>query len=367
MVALPSSWENLPPDLLDLVLHLLPSLADRVRLRAVCRPWRAAAQRKPRLPPPLPCLALRDGTLVDLQGAPVRCAPILRERVFRYLAVDDLAFLVHDDGACSLTNPLSGILSSPLDSTPDPFIAIIIMEGYGIAVSACKQLDAISAMIPDPQRTRSTRRIYDIAFFNGKLYAITEYDGLQALELDVGRLHEPNSSSRFHKCIAEDPKQQRIYRATDDIDYLVLRYLVECSGKLLMIRRWMSFPHEARVGDHDRTSWFEVFETDLATVPGQWINVDSLDGLAIFLNSECSKSVLASKCAGGVQEDCIYFMHRVFDNPSMQYFGPCVNPLGDSGVCNMRDGNITPLLPEAVMTELRCKQQYLTWFFPTGS
>ncbi|KAL6646450.1 hypothetical protein ACP70R_018058 [Stipagrostis hirtigluma subsp. patula] len=97
--ALPSSWEELSPNLLGLVL-----------LRAVCRPWRdgAAAQRHPRLPPPLPWLALRDGSLVDLHGAPVRCAPIIREGVFNYLAVDDMAFLVHDDGGCSLMNPLSG-------------------------------------------------------------------------------------------------------------------------------------------------------------------------------------------------------------------------------------------------------------------
>ncbi|CAL5011961.1 unnamed protein product [Urochloa decumbens] len=397
IVALPPSWEELPPDLLGLVLHRLPSLADRVRLRAVCRPWRVGAhpQRHKPLPPPLPWLALRDGTLVDLQGDPVRCGPILREGmgIFRYLAVDNLAFLVHDDGTCSLMNPLSGftlpltqlapalrraldeskvyrrsnilkthskvILSSPLDSTPDPFIAVLIMEEHGMIVSACNQLDAVRTFVPG--------RIDDIAFFQGKLYAITESEGLRALELDAGRLSGPKSSSGFHQCIAKDPKQWPVYRATASTVYFVLRYLVECSGKLLMVRRWMSFSCHNRLGDHDKTSWFEVLEADLATIPGQWINVDSLDGHAIFLDSECSKSVRASKCAGGVQEDCIYFMHRVFDNPSREYFGPCVNPLGDSGVYNMRDGKITQLLPEAVMSELRCKQQYLTWFFPAGA
>ncbi|CAL4998281.1 unnamed protein product [Urochloa decumbens] len=370
IVALPPSWEELPPDLLGLVLHRLPSLDDRVRLRAVCRPWRAGAhpQRHKPLPPPLPWFALRDGALVDLQGAQVRCGPILRKGVSRYLAVGDLAFLVHDDGAGSLMYPLSGftlplpqlapavrraldeskayrrsnivkthckaILSSPLDSTTEPFIAVLMMEGHGLAASACKQPYAISAGVPDPE---STRRIYDIASFTGSSMSSPIMKAFMPWSLMLDDLASQN------------------------------RHQVECSGKLLMIRRWMSYPGEARLGDHDRTFRFEVFEADLATIPGRWINVDSLDGHAIFLDSECSKSVLASKCAGGVQEDCIYFMHRIFDHPTREYFGPCVDPFRDSGVYSMRDAKITPLLPEAVMVELRCKQQYLTWFFPTGA
>ncbi|KAL6662110.1 hypothetical protein ACP70R_001494 [Stipagrostis hirtigluma subsp. patula] len=185
----------------------------------------AAAQRHPRLPPPLPWLALRDGSLVDLNGAPVRCAPIIREGVFNYLAVDDMAFLVHDDGGCSLMNPLFGstlplpelatavrraidkstvynesyirkahvkvIMSSQLDSTPDPLVAVLILEGYSIAIAACKKHDAVNiSMFPDPKRRTGTKRrwdpemIDDIAFLHGKLYVLTPYEGLHVIELD---------------------------------------------------------------------------------------------------------------------------------------------------------------------------------------
>lgn len=42
MVAAPSSaWQDLPTDLLVLVLLRFPSLTDRARLRTVCRSWRA--------------------------------------------------------------------------------------------------------------------------------------------------------------------------------------------------------------------------------------------------------------------------------------------------------------------------------------
>jgi hypothetical protein len=159
---------------------------------------------------------------------------------FGYLAVDKLAFLVHHDGRCSLMNPLSGlrlplpklgpavsramsdskfyresdiqkayvkaVLSSPLDSTLDPLIAVLISEGHSIAVSACKQDTAISITIcPDPPR------IHDIAFFHGKLYALTCKEGLHAIELDADHLSKLKSTSGFHQCIADDPKQQAIY------------------------------------------------------------------------------------------------------------------------------------------------------------
>ncbi|CAL5002568.1 unnamed protein product [Urochloa decumbens] len=407
--ALPSSWEELPPDLLGLVLRRLPSLADRVHIRAVCRPWRAGAhpQRHKPLPPPLPWLAIRDGTLVDLHGAPIRCAPILRDGVFRYLAVDNLAFLVDNDGGCSLMNPLSGqtlplpklapavrrgakhsachprnthakvVLSSPLDLTPDPLVAIIIRDGFSLVISPSKDHDAINISMP-PERLGglSSARISDIAFLHGELYALTYKEGLHIISLDVNGLSE---QKKFHQCIAHDPKQQQVYSpyrdwqqqiyfegTGTDSEYLVMRYIAQSNGRLLMVRRWMSFSSVVRLGDC-KTFRFDVFEADLTTVPGRWTKVENLGGQALFLGSQCTKSVPASQYAGGVQEDCIYFMHRVSDNPCKEYIHTCVNPLGDCGVYNMRDGKIMPLLPEVVMAELQSKRQFLTWFFPADA
>ncbi|CAO2187915.1 unnamed protein product [Urochloa humidicola] len=412
---IPSLWEELPEDLLGQVLKRLPSLADRVRLRAVCHPWRAGAsiRRHPRLPPPHPWFALHDGTLVDLHGAPVRCGPILRPGVdFCYLAVDNQAFLVHQDGGCSLMNPLSGltlslpklgpavrrainsstvygqsyirrghvkvkILSSPVNPTPDPHVATIITEGYSLAITPSKDHGAISISMRRKKPLDRLTRISDIAFFHGKLYALTEQEGLHVMKLDGCGLSEPKFSQAFHPCIPQDPKQQEIYHCfepnqlwIDPTDmppgYVVPRYLVESDGKLLMVRHWMSFPRRARLGDHDKTCRFEVFEANLSTIPGQWMKVESLGGQALFLGLQCSKSVLGSQFAGGVREDCIYFMHRTFDHPYREFggLGHSKDPLADSGVYNMRKGEIKPLLPEAVMAELKGKRQFLSWFFP---
>ncbi|CAO2187914.1 unnamed protein product [Urochloa humidicola] len=43
------------------------------------------------------------------------------------------------------------------------------------------------------------------------------------------------------------------------------------------------------------------------------------------------------------------------------------DPLGDSGVYNMRDKENKPLLRDAVMEELKRKKQFLTWFFPVDT
>ncbi|PUZ51220.1 hypothetical protein GQ55_6G163800 [Panicum hallii var. hallii] len=338
-VAAPSSWEELPQDLLGLVLQNLPSLADRVRVRAVCR-------------------------------SHIRCAPILREGVFGYLAVDNLAFLGHDDGACSLMNPLSGMtlhlpkLASAVGRALDEsafYDQSHTRKTYVKVILSASPLD--SAVDPlRSERFQGSQRICDIAFFHGKLYALTTHEGLRVIELDDGHLSEAKSLPGFLQCIPDDPKQQEVYNCEYNHRYLVLRYIAESDGRLLMVRRWMSIPPDAYLGEHDRTVRFEAFQADLAIAPGRWLKVDSSGGHAIFLDTECSKSVLASQGAGGVQEDSIYFMHRVFDNTSKEFFTACMDPLADSGT-----GKITPSLPEVVMGELQSKWQFLTWFFPADT
>lgn len=59
------SWADIPRDLAGMVLRLLPSHADRARFATVCPQWRAATLQLA-VPPPLPLLALEDGTFFRL-------------------------------------------------------------------------------------------------------------------------------------------------------------------------------------------------------------------------------------------------------------------------------------------------------------
>ncbi|KAF0888970.1 hypothetical protein E2562_020185 [Oryza meyeriana var. granulata] len=122
----------------------------------------------------------------------------------------------------------------------------------------------------------------------------------------------------------------------------ILRYLVESGGRLLMVRWWVSMPLRRRNAGR-LPSRFKVLEADLAAGgdnDGRWKAVDSLRGRALFLGKAGSRSVLATSQHGGggagagARQDCIYFMRRTF---WCQY-------VGDSGVYDMRSGEISPLL-----------------------
>ncbi|PAN25846.1 hypothetical protein PAHAL_4G329600 [Panicum hallii] len=113
------------------------------------------------------------------------------------------------------------------------------------------------------------------------------------------------------------------------------------------------------LGQHSRTSWFKVFEADMtANSCHKWRRVSSLAGQALFVGTY-SKSLPATEC-GLPQEDCIYFTcdwARAY---------PAPDPLRDSGVFNMRNGTITPLLPETTVVRPVC-QGCPTWFFPSDA
>ncbi|WVZ93314.1 hypothetical protein U9M48_039302 [Paspalum notatum var. saurae] len=331
--ATPSSWEELPEDLLGLSCSCACRLSPTASASALCRPWRAgaSAQRHKPLPPPLPWAVARPPRRQP--GRPRWSSqPGLRRARRRRLLPEEpslrpdltlplpkLALAVRR--ALDERTPRRYCPRSPLDLTPDPLVAVLVLEGNSVAVSACKQHDAITINL-----TKAT----DIVFLHGKLYALTDREVLSVIELGAS-LSDLKSTRRpaFRPCIVDDPEQQQIYTpcqrwqqklyfdgAGTDSSYLVMRYLAESSGRLFMVRRWMSFPQNARLGDHDKTFRFDVLEADLTTIPRwrAWV---------------IRHSSLAPNAPSGVQEDCIYFMHRVFDTPSKEFFGPCVNPLGD--------------------------------------
>ncbi|KAF0910787.1 hypothetical protein E2562_004760 [Oryza meyeriana var. granulata] len=105
-IPLSPPWPDLQPELLGLVLLRLPSHADRVRLRAVCRPWRSSASLL-QLPPQLPWLVLRDGAFLTLADGAVHRLSVPGDVGHLVSTGSDLLLLSHDDGMLSLMNPSS--------------------------------------------------------------------------------------------------------------------------------------------------------------------------------------------------------------------------------------------------------------------
>ncbi|CAL5045954.1 unnamed protein product [Urochloa decumbens] len=384
------SWSDLPPELLGLVLKCLPSLADRVRLRAVCHPWRSNA-RLQTLPPPLPWLTLLDGTFLSIpDGEIIKLAVPDDARCCG--SIDNWLFLMQVHGGCSLMNPFSKAtldlpnlttfwgqagsmdsdinplfykvaVPSPLDSSPESLVAVLILDNDNRG-TVCICEPPVATDLFRRRGMGHCRYLYDIAFFNGKLYGVPFGDELVIFEIGYDFASKPKISST--ECIINswDVLPDLPQSLSREKVYMLRKYLVECCGRLLMVGRFIhnDGPFSTSLSfEHHRTVAFDVFEADLSTSPGQWRRVSKLGGQALFVGQHSSKSFAVEEY-NGVQEDCIYF---ICDYPRQVH---AADPLRDSGVYNLRTGMITRLLSQTTTLPQHHDGQWRpTWFFPADS
>jgi len=375
-------WSDLPPELLSLVLKRLPSLADRVRLRAVCHPWRSNSKLQT-LPPPFPWLTLPNGTFLSIPGGEVHRLPV-PDCASCYGSIDNWLFIKSSDDACALMNPFSKttldlpnlvtvwqrtvryesdpkqlmyklVAPSPLDLSLDSIVAALIMDDGNIGTLCISQPPIATYSLRDNRQP--LQHLWDIAFFDGKLYVVSVFGKLLSLELSKSLGSNPNIKTVINSYRSERP--ECIPR---DAACTYRLYLVECGGRLLMVSRFIrrlgTFSIENIFGN-SHTAGFHVHEADLRSNTCQWRRVSDLGGHALFVGQHGSKSVPATECSGS-QEDCIYFM---CDYPTPKY---SENPLRDAGVYNMRNMTITPLFSGTApaVPPRHAGQWRPTWFFP---
>jgi len=203
--------------------------------------------------------------------------------------------------------------------------------------------------------------ILDVAFLDGKVYALSQKK-LFAFEVDLSYKGKPRNPSNIG-CIADAVEDARpVLRSIAKKMHICTswNYLVEStSGKLLHVRRHIrclsTLQEKVRV-ENTSTLSFEVFEMGLTTNSHhKWTRVNTLGDQALFVGIH-SKSLSASRC--GAQEDCIYFVSD-YGHDNLE-----LDPLRDCGVFNMRDGIITPLLPDTMVVRPQVCRGRPTWFFP---
>ncbi|KAM0856342.1 hypothetical protein ACQ4PT_049167 [Festuca glaucescens] len=267
------SYDQLPPELLDLVIVGLPDPADRARVRAVCRSWHSAVRRRGTQPCRLPSTMCAMDRLRSLpRGA----------RVFG--STDDwLAVRLGKDKECGkflLDNPFLLVDNNvPLPELEavighdEPVIYKFLMRSGAddlIAVIANNRRYALMVIRPGkgvwlpPPRTRPYVDVIDFAFLQGKLYAITEAEDLIPFDLtldgdgrpmvtmgsylikkspDYYNAHHHEAAQlvaaapddiSFHNCSASNTWTPHA-GSPDDL-HITSRHLVESRGKLLMVR-----------------------------------------------------------------------------------------------------------------------------------
>ena len=375
-------WADLRPELVALVLRRLPSLADRVRLGAVCRAWRRIAGEEP-LPPPLPWLTLLDGTFLSISDGGEIHRMRVPEDASLHGSVGNWLFLRRLGGKLALMNAFSKCVVelplkpnnsyyedsmffkivplSTLDLSSDfLFLVLIVTSTWQCVISIGQRpSSAIALKIPD--------YIFDIVFCEVMLYALS-FEKLFAFEIvsSYGGGKSPSVSSMKH--VANAVKNPGIVCfSTADKTYMSLyrSYLAESNGKLLQIRRLLrtssALPEDLENNGLQAKDFitisFEVFELDLTTNShDKWRRLNTLGDQALFVGTY-SKFLPASEC--GAQENCIYFMCD-YDREHWT-----TDPLRDCGVFNMSNGTITPLLPDTTVVRPQGCKGLPTWFFPT--
>ncbi|CAN6354217.1 unnamed protein product [Urochloa humidicola] len=371
-------WSSgLPAGISAAVLRCLPSHADRVRFAAVCRSWRAAARRQHPPPPPLPWLALPDGTLFSFPGS----SPFRFPGAARYHgSCDDwLVFERNDayeDGGAGylLQNPFTGDTmrlpslscvryvvnnggrpgSITLDSMHDDrapgnatLRKMIMCPGQQLVVAIVGDQSRGKVATCRPGADRwfisahdTWRGLRDIAFFDGKVYAVD----------DVGRLYARAVGGDGERaCTGE--KMEPITGPAGRSHVPSTRYLVVSGGRLLMVQRVLR---------DDATSEFKVSWADLAGAVSRWVNVPSVGGdTALFVGRWSSVARRVSR-RYAMPGNRIYFLND--DAFSSYYFGGYPFSGDHFGAYDTRDGKTYPLLPQR---ELHSDSETpATWLFP---
>ncbi|CAO2146703.1 unnamed protein product [Urochloa humidicola] len=179
----PSSWLGIPVEIAGLVLCRLHAHIDRVRFAVVCKQWRSAAQQVA-LPPPLPLLALKDGsgTFYSMpRGEPLRflgCDDDILTVSGNWLVYNRLhcLLLVDPFSGATMTLPAPPIIYGPYDGDETDYnmnfvlVKLIVCSPHLIAglfkcgldfwVAVCRPGDSSWSAEKQPMW------IFDIAFYS---------------------------------------------------------------------------------------------------------------------------------------------------------------------------------------------------------
>ncbi|XP_062197726.1 uncharacterized protein LOC133900563 isoform X2 [Phragmites australis] len=362
------SWEDIPYDIAHHVLRRLGSLADSIPFANVCRNWSAAA----RSCPMFPRLTLPDGGFFSVPDnaaerlflapdtAAARCCgsfgggwlvlvrdcrSVRRDRARRVSprrgcsSVTCCCFMVNLFSKATVPLPELAAMHHEIEASvfinkivatkaPDDARCIfaVMIQGEDQEITFCRPgKGSCQAELDD--------NILDMVFFKGKLYALTQGEGLFVLRLDE------DGEGRPVICTVEQMIADSQYPSFPILDIwssptiearYLRHYLVVSRRQLLMVRRWLYDPHAGYSDGGDRTLSFEVLA--LNSESSEWVELKCLDGEALLVSKRGSVSVASLSCHGA-RADCIYFV--------CDAMATVEDPFHDSGVYSLKDGTMT--------------------------
>uniref|UniRef100_A0ACD5X2W8 Uncharacterized protein n=1 Tax=Avena sativa TaxID=4498 RepID=A0ACD5X2W8_AVESA len=382
-----SSWSDIPLELAGLVLGLLTTYADRARFASVCPQWRAASRQLP-VPPPLPLLALPDGTFYSLPCTQPFRFPGCGFAGFKSACGGCLVF-PHNDG-CFLVNPFSrATVTLPALSSVRLCPPNADLKNIPVKPSSCtwmhikdKNLSLRKLLLCSPNLVAAfihhgvrgqilvcqpgasswSVRAYDkckafedMMFHGGKLFAISHEEDLFVVSISQDTTTGTPEVSRIGLAIKGDGNPEYLLWSEDTrVDKKL--YVVESHGALLMVRRMIVSRLELGTFVVERNK-FQVFEADFKR--SQWVNVTTLgEDQMLFLDRRCSQAVPASQY--GMPGDRIFFLD---DDDEPHFIDFCYKDDNASiGVYDMISQEASAPLPTVCWDRDRIR--LATWLLP---
>uniref|UniRef100_A0A452ZX11 KIB1-4 beta-propeller domain-containing protein n=1 Tax=Aegilops tauschii subsp. strangulata TaxID=200361 RepID=A0A452ZX11_AEGTS len=356
----PPSWSALRLDLAGLVLSLLPVYADCACFAAVCPQWRAAA-RQLQLPP-LPLLALPDGTFYSLMAtvtlpalSSVRLRPPNASAKSKWAeggSVESANLYI----TWMRINEADNLRISKLILCSPNLVAALVGIGPISQILMC-QPGALSWSVRAYDRIEDFQ---DMSFYQGKLYAIAKDENLLVVNISQDHSTGDPQVSRIGRVIEGDCPTWYDAVFEDNSSACKKLYLVESRGMLLMVRRtiWCQFPEPGGDGKiMGGQNEFEVFEADFEH--SRWVKVSTVgDDQVLFLGRRCSRSMSVSQY--GLPGDRIFFLDDDEDNRLDYAYD---EEKTSFGVYSMRFRSIGSGDPN--ISWKRCAEMYLAaWLFP---
>ncbi|XP_047063392.1 uncharacterized protein LOC124670980 [Lolium rigidum] len=393
------SWSDIPLELAGLVLHLLPAYVDRARFGAVCPQWRAAA-RQLAAPPPMPLLALPDGTFYSLPCTePFRFAGC-GFAGFKSACGSWLVFPRHD--GCFLVNPfsratvrlpaLSSVRPSCLPSgagfkpvepltriwpriknrkhqlnkltfcSPNLVAAFVDRHGRG-QILVCQPGASSWSSVP---AHHTCKGFQDMAFYKGKLYMLSYHEHLSVVDISQDQATGDPQVSRIVRVI--NGNLFPWFLPQNNIYVHKKLYLVEShggGGALVMVRRqvccrWMLGRY---VVVSNKFDVFEAGHLKRPTGSAGWVNKTTLgdDDQVLFLGRRCSQ-LLAPASRYGLLGDRIWFL----DDDEDSFKGYCYEEEEASNrVYDMTAQVVSSPLP--TVSWKRLDMCLATWLLPQNS
>ncbi|XP_034591859.1 probable F-box protein At1g44080 [Setaria viridis] len=385
-------WSSLPPELADLVLRRLSSLADRVRFASVCRHWLHVAIRysSPSLPRALPWLSFPDGTF--------RSLPDGERHSFRFRKNDLCAgsfgcwMLFEQAGrrpsrrhflenpVLGTTKRLPGHCREPVDLNPDGsgntrsgsrstrfFISKVIVCSSDLIVAMVNYKDRHPCVVVCCRPGMSSwstglcndHWYHDMAFYKGKLFTVTQEGNLFVHEVTEDSDNGELRVSRVEQVIQAPPP----WKYTLDGSYATLIcvrtcYLVISRAEKLLMVRWIVPLDYYSSKDSTKQMTLKVFEADFEM--SQWLEVKSLDDQVLFVSSNSSKAISASshRHCDYLRGNKIYFTDE--DGFNISRVWPSNKPR-TCGVYDMSSNTIHSIsLGDLHISD----QSKASWFFP---